>query len=303
MSDATAHIVVVLSAYNGAEHIAEQLDSILAQDLAPTKIIVRDDGSSDNTLEVLEPYEAQGLIELVRGENLGVVGSFFDLICRAASCEQVDFIALSDQDDVWHTDKLSRAYEILAAKDNSVPQLYCSEYVFCDAEMEPQERSHLNKVGVNFNNTLYENATSGNTMLFNRALAERVTQAGREGIYTHDWWLALVALALGELTYDDFASLEYRRTGSNASPTGGSTLKLLRYRFKTFFEKGELENITVQLHKLEECFGAELRPADAAVLERFLHGGRFSKAFAPVHLRQKSVDEFAVHLLFLLGLL
>lgn len=304
MASSTPNIVVVLSAYKGAEHIAEQLESILAQDLAPTRILVRDDGSPDDgaTLAALAPYAEAGSIELIQGENLGVVGSFFELI-RLAFESGADFIALSDQDDVWHTDKLSRAYEVLSQKDNMRPQLYCSEYIFCDAEMHPDGKSKLNKTGVDFNKTLYENVTSGNTMLLNRELACAVVGAGREGIYTHDWWIALVALAIGELTYDDFASLEYRRTGSNASPTGSSGLKLLRYRVKTFLQKNELANVTRQLEKLDECFGGELIPASKKTLDLFLRGGRFKKAFAPVRLRQTAGGELAVRVLFLLGLL
>lgn len=303
MSDDTAHIVVVLSAYNGAEHIKEQLESILAQSLAPARIIVRDDGSTDNTLDVLAHYEAAGQIELVRGGNLGVVGSFFELLALAVADEQASFISLADQDDVWHKDKLARAYESLAVKDNTHPQLYCSEYIFCDAEMHPTAKSELNRTGVDFNKTLYENMISGNTTLINRALACAVVEAGREGVYTHDWWLALVALALGELTFDSEATLDYRRTGSNASPTGSGGLTLLRYRLKTFFAKNELANITAQLQKLEDCFGREMRPQELATLQLFLHKGRFAKAFAPVHLRQKTQDELALRLLFLFGLL
>lgn len=295
-------IAVVMSTYNGAEHVAEQLDSVLAQDVAARaelSVYVRDDGSRDATREILGAYAADGRIHFLPGENLGVVGSFLDVL--AAVPVDVDYVALCDQDDVWHADKLSRALEVLAARDQSVPQLYCSEYIFCDAQMNPQGRSHLNQTGVDFNKMLYENMVSGNTTVVNRALVDAVVAAGREGVYCHDWWLALVACAIGELTYDDFASLDYRRTGSNVSPTGTGGLSLLRYRVKTFFENDELKNITVQLRKLEECFGERMAPEKRAVLRRFLEGGRFAKAFAPVKLRQKPAEELAVRALFLAG--
>ncbi len=295
-------IAVVMSTYNGAEHVAEQLDSVLAQDVAARaelSVYVRDDGSRDATREILGAYAADGRIHFLPGENLGVVGSFLDVL--GAVPVGVDYVALCDQDDVWHADKLSRALEVLAPRDQSVPQLYCSEYIFCDAQMNPQGRSHLNQTGVDFNKMLYENMVSGNTTVVNRALVDAVVAAGREDVYCHDWWLALVACAIGELTYDDFASLDYRRTGSNVSPTGTGGLSLLRYRVKTFFENDELKNITVQLRKLDECFGERMAPEERAVLRRFLEGGRFAKAFAPVKLRQKPVEELAVRVLFLAG--
>lgn len=295
-------MAVVMSTYNGGDHIVEQLDSILTQDvakLAELSIYVRDDGSSDSTCEILTRYENEGHIHFLRGENLGIVGSFLEVL--AAVPEDIDYIALCDQDDVWHVDKLSRSLEMLSPRDQSIPQLYCSEYIFCTAEMIPQGRSCLNRTGVDFNKMLYENMVSGNTVVANRVLVDAVVWAGRKDVYCHDWWLALVACALGELTYDDFASLDYRRTGSNASPTGTDGVSLLRYRVKTFLENDELTNITAQLRKLDTCFGKRMDADKRATLLRFLNGNRISKAFAPVKLRQKPAEELALRVLFLLG--
>ncbi len=294
-------VIVVMSTYNGEKHLREQIDSILAQDRQPVSLLVRDDGSTDGTVQILEEYEKQGALELIRGENLGVVGSFISLIARVA--DSADYIALSDQDDVWHADKLSRALHVLAMHDQAIPQLYCSEYIFCDAEMNPVGASHLNQIGVDFPTMLYENMVSGNTVVINRTLAEVVRDAGREGVYTHDWWLGLLATALGELTYDDFASLDYRRTGSNASPTGTSTANIMRKRIETFFVKNQLKDVTRQLEKLQQLYGAQMSPQKRALLSRFLEGGRVRKALAPVRLRQKPVEELALRAMFLLGML
>lgn len=294
-------VIVVMSTYNGEKHLREQIDSILAQDHKPVSLLVRDDGSSDGTVQILEEYEKQGALELIRGENLGVVGSFIALIARVA--DSADYIALSDQDDVWHADKLSRALHVLATHDQAIPQLYCSEYIFCDAEMNPTGTSHLNQIGVDFPTMLYENMISGNTVVINRTLAKVVRDAGREGVYTHDWWLGLLATALGELTYDDFASLDYRRTGSNASPTGTSAANIMRKRIETFFVKNQLKDVTHQLEKLQQLYGAQMDSQKRALLSRFLEGGRVRKALAPVRLRQKPVEELALRAMFLLGML
>lgn len=292
-------IAVVMSTYNGADHLREQIESVLGQEGTRLRLYVRDDGSKDDTLAILKAYEAKGDLELIPGKNRGVVGSFLD--CLAHVPEGFDYVALCDQDDVWHADKLCRALEVLAKKDNSIPQVYASEYVFCDAQMNPQGRSHLNQNGVDYAKMLYENMTSGNTMVINRVLADAIVKAGREGVYCHDWWISLVGSALGELTYDDYPCLEYRRTGSNASPTGSGGLKLLRYRIRTFFAGEGLEKITEQLRKLDACFGDGLSPRKRELLHRFLDGGRFAKAFAPVRLRQKLPEEIALRLLFLAG--
>lgn len=294
-------VIVVMSTYNGEKHLREQIDSILAQDHKPISLLARDDGSTDGTVQILEEYEKQGALELIRGENLGVVGSFISLIARVA--DSADYIALSDQDDVWHADKLSRALHVLATHDQAIPQLYCSEYIFCDAEMNSAGTSHLNQIGVDFPTMLYENMVSGNTVVINRTLAKVVRDAGREGVYTHDWWLGLLATALGELTYDDFASLDYRRTGSNASPTGTSAANIMSKRIETFFVKNQLKDVTRQLGKLQQLYGAQMDSQKRALLSRFLEGGRVRKALAPMRLRQKPVEELALRAMFLLGML
>lgn len=294
-------IAVVVSTYNGQEHIAEQIDSVLAQDVPHIRVYVRDDGSTDGTVELLEDYERRGLVFLTRGKNVGVVRSFIEAISLVPS--EVPYIALCDQDDIWHPDKLSRALEVLSSHDGEKPLYYCAEYTFCDAEMRPQSRSHLARGTLDLAKMLYENATSGNTCVINRALAERVARAGAQGVYCHDWWLALVASALGEVVHDDFSCLEYRRTGSNASPTGLGRMAILRYRIKTFFNKGELRNVTDQLVRLDEVFGEEMPAERRRLLSRFLSGGGLRKALAPVRLRQRLTDELALRLLFLLGLL
>lgn len=301
VQETTPNISVVVSTYNGGPYIAAQIESILAQDAPNVHVLVRDDGSSDNTLEVLKPYAMRGDIELVEGKNLGVVGSFLDGVARVA--DSADFVALCDQDDVWHADKLSRALSVLAQKNNGIPQLYCSEYIFCDAEMHPKEKSQLNKSGVSFAKMLYENPTSGNTMVMNRALAQKIAKAGREGVYTHDWWIALVAATLGELAFDDFASLDYRRLSSSVSPTGTSAWNILKYRVKNLLNREELGKITAQLEKLNDCFGGEMSVEKQALLRHFLTAGRLGKAFTRARLRQKPAEDLALRLLFLAGML
>lgn len=294
-------IAVVMSTYNGREFVSDQIESVLAQDVSSLALYVRDDGSTDGTLQILEGYERRGQLTLLRGKNVGVVASFIEAISLVPP--EVPYIALCDQDDVWHPDKLSRALEALSSHDGDRPLYYCAEYTFCDAEMHPQSRSQLARGEIRFARMLYENATSGNTCVINRALAERAVRAGAQGVYCHDWWLALVASALGEVVHDDFSCLEYRRTGSNASPTGSGGMAILRYRIRTFFDKGELRNVTEQLVRLDEAFGGEMPVERRRLLRRFLEGGRLRKALAPVRLRQRPTDELALRLLFLLGLL
>ena len=290
---------IAMSTFNGAKYLIPQIESVLAQDHQNFTLVVRDDGSRDDTVEILKRYAEQGKLELIQGENVGVVRSFIELIGSMA--ERFDYIALCDQDDVWYKNKISRAVSILEERDPSQLQLYCSEYMFCDESLNPTGCSKLNRRGVSFNTMLYENRASGNTMLINRKLAQIVKECGPDDVYCHDWWIALVATSLGSLYFDDFASLDYRRIGNNVSPTGSAGLSLLRYRVRSFLENGELECVTRQLSKLYVLFSGSLSPDKRKTLKLLLEGGRLGKLLFPHRLRQTLAGEFAVRLLFLFG--
>lgn len=301
MTQPSPSIAVLMSTYNGAAYVAEQIESVLAQDMGNVTLFVRDDGSTDDTLDILSAYESDGKLTLFAEPNKGVVPSFIELIVRTA--DDFDYVALCDQDDVWYPNKLSRAVSVLENRDQSIPQLYCAEYRYCDQAMVSGDRSHLNRIGVYFETMLYENMVSGNTCVLNRRLAQEIAAAGTTGVYCHDWWIAQVATALGDLTFDDFLCLDYRRTGSNASPAGTSGIKLLTYRVRTFFVDRQLDKVTVQLQRLYDLYGKRLSAEHKRLLERFLRGNRFKKAVTPARLRQMLRDEVTLRLLFLLGLL
>lgn len=295
-------ICVVLSSYNGERYIRDQIDSILQQELPSAyalSLIVRDDGSKDNTGQILDSYAEDARITILKANNIGLVASFLQLIENVP--KHSTYIALADQDDVWHPDKLKHAIETLEKKDASLPQLYCSEYVYCDENMRPLEPSHHKRLQPTLSLMLYENIVSGNTIVMNDFLLKLVQRGGIKGVYCHDWWIALLAAAFGEITYDEKPSLDYRRTGSNASPTGSSGLKLLAYRFRTFIQGGDLERITGQLRKLLNEYGDDLSPENRRLLKHFLRDSSLSKAITPLRLRQTLGGEAMVRTLLLLG--
>ena len=294
-------VTVLMSTYNGEEYLADQIESILCQTIGKPLIIVRDDGSTDGTLKILRHYAASGDIELHEGHNLGVTASFLRLINLAP--KTIPYIAFSDQDDIWHSNKLERALHMIDHKDPSKPCLYFAEYSYCDAEMNVTGKSHLNKTGVCFTKMLLENITSGNTMVFNRRLADLIVDGGVSGVYCHDWWVSLIASALGEIVYDDFDCLDYRRTGHNASPSGRTAFELLLYRIKVFLIRDGLEKIHTQLKTFSDLYGSMLQPKEKNQLDRLLHGSRMSKAFSPFRMRQTFSGEAAVRALMLFGLL
>jgi len=104
---------VLLSTYNGEKYLAELLDSVLSQNVSKLDLLIRDDGSTDETQYLLEKYAGLKNVQILKGKNLGVVRSFFALL--EASSPDAEYIAFCDQDDVWMP-KQTRAARTVARK-------------------------------------------------------------------------------------------------------------------------------------------------------------------------------------------
>lgn len=208
---------VVLSTYNGEQYLAEQLDSIRQQTYADWTLLVRDDGSTDGTAEILRRYaSADARIRFVNeGEparNLGFVASFYELV----KLEPADFVVFSDQDDVWLPTKLEVLLAEAATHDNSVPVLYYSRWQAVDENLAPipgvGDRQDLFAT-TRLHEQLTTNGVLGATSMINARLAD--AWQGTDGIRSHDVFLGLAAASLGELVYVKETTLLYRQHGRN----------------------------------------------------------------------------------------
>lgn len=134
-------VSVLMSTYNGAKYVREQIESILSQIGVEVKLTVRDDGSNDLTCEILKEYASLGKIALIKGENVGVSKSFFILLDSSPDC---DFYAFSDQDDIWHNDKLLNAVKCM---ELSQKEKNCENGVlyFCNKNLVDSNGNYITK--------------------------------------------------------------------------------------------------------------------------------------------------------------
>jgi rhamnosyltransferase len=224
MSD---RLVVLLSSYNGARFISEQVESIRQQTLADWTLLVRDDGSSDGTARILESLAgADPRVVLLRDGrgNLGPARSFGTLM-QAALEAGAGYAAFADQDDVWCPDKLERELDLLrtreAAVGRAVPLLAYSDLMVVDEELRPIHRSFLGYQGLGsdggapLQTLLTQNFVAGCTTVANRTLLR--TALPLPDVVMHDWWLALCAAAMGEVVRCPGATVLYRQHGRNAA--------------------------------------------------------------------------------------
>lgn len=297
----TRQVAVVMSTYNGERYLEEQIESVLGQSVS-VDLYIRDDGSSDLTRAIAGKYASNhDNVFIFPEKNVGCTISFLQTLRLVK--RPYEYYAFCDQDDRWHSDKIERALALLSKYPSEAPLLYCSEYNYCDEDMTFQAKSKLNRCGVSFYKCLYENICSGNTMVFNRALYDRIIEADPSRVYCHDWWAALLATCFGNVVFDADPTLEYRRTGSNVSPTGSSSLSLLRFRIKTFFQNGDLKRITDQLGYFYKLYKEEMAPEYRSALTRCLEGGSLAKTTIPKRLRQKMSEELIIRVLLAAGLL
>ena len=230
-------ILVLMSAYNGQAYIRQQINSVLAQDIdAQLQLLIRDDGSTDDTQAILKQYQAAGKLNWYAGENLGPERSFWHLIQNAP---EADYYALCDQDDVWLPDKLSRA---VAQLQSTQADLYCSAFIATDGDLNPIEHYHspLNQY-TDYAHSLIYSTAAGCTFVFTQKArqAAMAYHMDTHPAIIHDWLLhKIVTITGGKMIFDPVGSIYYRQHGHNTIGAQKSGLQGLLVRVKRFVSGG-----------------------------------------------------------------
>ncbi len=260
-------ICILLSTYNGEKYLEEQLDSLIAQKDVDIKIIVRDDGSTDRTHDILNTWQAKGLLTWYTGENLKPAMSFMDLLHNAP---EADYYAFCDQDDVWLPEKLKVAVSKIEFAGQDKPALYFSAKQLVDEGLK-NIPSSTNNYLLTFGEALIINPSTGCTNLFNKALYEIIISKKVQDIEMHDSWVYRLCLAFdGFVYYDRSAYILYRQHSNNVI----GAKKDLRRDFKRkasllVANGGGGERYTTAL-ALYELYKNELPKDNIQILERIV---------------------------------
>jgi glycosyltransferase involved in cell wall biosynthesis len=220
-------ISVAMSVYNGARFLPAQLDSILAQREVDLELVAVDDGSSDASLAVLQDYARRdGRVRVhPNPANLGPTRSFE----RAMSLCRGEFIAPSDQDDVWSPDKLATLLAAIGSAD-----LAYGDSAYIDGDGRPSGRRISDDTpmlaGREPLRFAFANSVSGHALLVRRDLFESVRPLPPELFY--DWVLAMFAAARRGVVYVDRPLVQFRRHTQAFSSLGREAVprKPDRYR-------------------------------------------------------------------------
>jgi len=209
-------IVILLATRNGAAFLQEQLESYRAQTYQHWELLVSDDGSTDETVRIIEDFAGTVPQRVVvrSGPQLGFWQNFVSLV-RSDDLDG-DLFAYSDQDDVWFPEKLAYAVRWFEGRP-AQPALYFSRTELIARNGTPFGLSPLFKRSPSFQNALVQNIGGGNTMVFNPAAhaALRTTPVDATMV-SHDWWTYQVVTGMGGVAhYDPRPSLKYRQHGQN----------------------------------------------------------------------------------------
>lgn len=208
-------VAVLMSTYNGEKYIREQLNSIFYQENVLVRLFVRDDGSTDGTVGILNDYAKRHPVEIfLDGENVYPGESFMRLVYKCAEEPGIDYYAFADQDDIWLPQKLSAAVKKIEEIDMNIPILYGSnQFIYINGKY--RGRRYKEPQPIDLISHMTKNTIAGCTFVFNKSLARLIADAGRPDsriirYRLHDAWVMLVAISCGKVIYDESSYILYR---------------------------------------------------------------------------------------------
>ncbi len=208
---------VLVCTYNGADYIAEQLESILSQQPAPSRVLVSDDGSTDNTRAIVNQIgQATSIpVTIIDGPGRGVIRNVLTALPQTTA----DYVFLADQDDIWLDNKAALFAEKMHS-EHSPHLIFSDAWVWhpdTDEKHSFWELDQLRPENAKDPRRLaFHNTVQGASACVNRSLiAAMEPTAEHPDIVMHDWWLALIASGTGHIDYITEPTLLYRQHDNN----------------------------------------------------------------------------------------
>lgn len=219
-------ISVCMATYNGEKYIKEQLDSILCQIVENDEVIISDDSSTDNTIEIINAFNDDRIKIYKNEKEKGYTRNFENALEKASG----DIIFLSDQDDIWIEDKVKKMTEILENYDFVV-----SDNSIVNENLEVINKSHFEvyKTKNGFLTNLLLPRYVGACMAFKKnVLQKSLPFPNNAKLSAHDYWISLIAEMYFKSYKLDEQLLLYRRHGTNASSGGEKSKNSLSHKLK-----------------------------------------------------------------------
>jgi glycosyltransferase involved in cell wall biosynthesis len=300
-------VAVLLSTYNGDKYLDEYLQSLRRQEWSDITLIVRDDGSSDKTLQILKRYQGIpkfNLLILSSNGNLGPAQSYFRLLDEAG--DGFDYYAFSDQDDVWLPEKITRAVDKLKPVSRNVPALYCSRLEYVDEDLNHIQWSRIpHRIG--YGNAIVENIATGCTLVLNKSARELILHRIPRICLMHDWWCYLLVTCFGQVVFDDHPGIKYRLHRGNTIGAATSFTDDVRRRVIRFTRSdGGVFRFSDQVKSFIDTFEDRIPEEKRGILSLVISSKSSSKdrvrlAGSGAIWRQRKLDDAIMRILILLN--
>lgn len=257
-------ISIVVATYNGAQYLDVQMQSLVQQTYTNLEIIVVDDGSTDATRDILEQYSnSHSFIRLhYNPVNLGYVKNFE----KGCSLAQGSFIALCDQDDYWHPEKVEKLYHAIGNHSMA----FCNS-TLCDENLQSIGVTIADRVNSRPYYNCLEQAVFcriyGHAALITRELAQRAIPFLT--MIPHDWWLCYMATLVNGITYLPESLVKYRQHSANLLGAVGGKRRKKDKQYQQDKKKKETEHTRLRIKAFYEACPAS-KEQEKAVLQQLV---------------------------------
>ena len=280
---------VAMATFNGERYLREMLSSLEGQTRVIDRIIVSDDHSTDDTVTIIQDHPSSARCRVALNPGRGLVSNFDHAIqlCDA------EYVALSDQDDFWCETKiedlLNAMHDAEARFGRDVPILVYSDLEIVDAELRTIVpsfyRSSLKRPDTNkLSDFLLDGHIPGCAMLLNDALVRLALPLPT--LHVHDWWIEMLAAALGRLVYVDKPLVKYRQHDANVVGLGNlgknrisavlaRPVGFARDRYRMLRKRAR--DVRAHLEALDQRYGDRLSPQDRRLLKTVLDGSPLAR--------------------------
>lgn len=238
MAIANPTILIMMTTYNGEEFLIQQIESICQQSYSNWQLVVRDDGSSEQTLAILNTYaEKDARIQVVQNQTdyHGAYPNFWGLVAYCKQLKAYDYYMFADQDDVWDKDKLEVYMDFCSDKGLNEPLLVYGDMRIIDGDGKVTSNSLEANLGIAYTNaisTFFAHKVHGCNSFFNRCLFELALPLSPEEpeakYVSHDNYYTKFAALLGQVYYLPRPMMSYRRYGTNVTSQHAYDFKLKR---------------------------------------------------------------------------
>ena len=257
-------IDILMATYNGEKYLVEQLDSIINQTYHNWNLLIRDDNSTDKTLEIIQNYHKKDKrIKILKDNkgNLGIVRNFEELLKSSES----EFIMFSDQDDIWVENKLDMYLKMIEKIKNKGFMIHSDAILFDKNKSNILKDTFISKKAINrgLENVFFNYFVQGATILISKEIKNFILPFPKE-VYLHDRYIHLISELFFERIFVNKALIYYRQHGDNQIGAKNTIRELLS---KRYFDERDRQLIKVIYNK----YGSLLTEDKKKLIEEYFN--------------------------------